>query len=479
MENVGVARHSSRERVQTQRALEGSHQRRSKSVSSVIEDTIEVMDGPPAAPRTKRTVGIESSLRSKERGVATKIKAFTAKEGERATSTTANPTQSSYEKSNTTTNMQIKVLTDLVKTLVKAMEEQKETHANQLETLTKTFTQQIETLKAQVTAQVTEMTEKLETQLSDIQLPQSGTRSYADVARTPPSSMPSNLRTLNSISTTPSTKTDTLYCTIDISRVTEEERSKAQPGAVRKAIEEEIRTIEGQANWRCAAVIRDARNTERIRVACRDEAEFQQVKEAAQKTISGGARVLRDQLYPVKVDNANRTAILDQEGKVLPGAMEALGEENNVHIAKIGWLSKKDTGKAYGSMVVYVTKSSEATRLLQDQYFHVAGESAYTRTFEPQYGPPRCYKCQELGHKAYACTKPQVCAKCAQVGHHHNDCQAAIPKCTACGGPHESFSKNCNMIYPGQEVVLPTYITGGGPQESSSNCQVRQSRWND
>jgi hypothetical protein len=41
------------------------------------------------------------------------------------------------------------------------------------------------------------------------------------------------------------------------------------------------------------------------------------------------------------VDNANRTAILDQEGKVLPGAAEILGRENDVDIAKIGWLSRK------------------------------------------------------------------------------------------------------------------------------------------
>jgi hypothetical protein len=137
--------------------------------------------------------------------------------------------------------------------------------------------------------------------------------------------------------------------------------------------------------------------------------------------------VLRDQLYPVKVDNANRIAILDQEGKVLPGVAEVLGKENDVHIAKIGWLSRKDTGKAYGSMVVYVTKGCKAARLLQDQYFHVAGESAYTRVFEPRYGPPNCYRCQEVGHKAYSYTKPQVCAKCTQVGHHHSECQAVIP----------------------------------------------------
>jgi hypothetical protein len=118
------------------------------------------------------------------------------------------------------------------------------------------------------------MTERIQTQLSDLQA-FSPSPSYAEVARTLPNSLLSNVRTLTSMGTTPSTMTNTLYCTIDTSRVGEEERSKAQPGAVRKAIEEEIRIIEGHANWRCAVVIRDARNTERIKVACRDEAELQ------------------------------------------------------------------------------------------------------------------------------------------------------------------------------------------------------------
>jgi hypothetical protein len=35
--------------------------------------------------------------------------------------------------------------------------------------------------------------------------------------------------------------TDTLYCTIDTSKVREDDKSKAHPGAIRKSIEEEIR----------------------------------------------------------------------------------------------------------------------------------------------------------------------------------------------------------------------------------------------
>jgi hypothetical protein len=69
--------------------------------------------------------------------------------------------------------------------------------------------------------------------------------------------------------------------------------------------------------------------------------------------------VLRDQLYPVKVDNANRTAVLDQ-GEILPRAAEALGKENNAGRAKMAWLSNKDAAKAYASMVMLVTNDSDA-----------------------------------------------------------------------------------------------------------------------
>ncbi|EAQ84176.1 hypothetical protein CHGG_10580 [Chaetomium globosum CBS 148.51] len=250
--------------------------------------------------------------------------------------------------------------------------------------------------------------------------------SYAEVARTPPSSQPSGVRTLSSRNTTPSSFTDTLFCTIDTSRVEEKEKGNVQVADIRKAIETEARAQESMGDWRCAAVVKEARNPDRVRVICRDEGEVQLVKEAAVKISVPGVRVLRDQLYPVRVDNANRTAVLDADGNILPGAAEALGTENDVNIAKIAWLSRKDTSKAYGSMVVYVTKGSEARRLLDGRYFHLAGESAYTTVFAPREGPIQCYRCQEIGHKAFACKKPQRCGRCAEQGHHHKTCQSVF-----------------------------------------------------
>jgi uncharacterized protein (DUF342 family) len=99
----------------------------------------------------------------------------------------ATPNHSTHEKAISTANTQIKVLTDMVKLFLEAMEGQtsaveelKKEHANQIEVLTRTFTQQIETLKVQVT----EMTEKIETQLSNIQPPLSASPSYTEVPYT-------------------------------------------------------------------------------------------------------------------------------------------------------------------------------------------------------------------------------------------------------------------------------------------------------
>jgi hypothetical protein len=97
------------------------------------------------------------------------------------------------------------------------------------------------------------------------------------------------------------------------------------------------------------------------------------MKRAAEK-IRAGTRVLHDDLYPIKVDNVKRTAVLDKSDAIRVGAAEAFGEENKTTVAKIAWLSKKDVPKANGSMVVYLTKKSDARRLIAEGFFHAGGE---------------------------------------------------------------------------------------------------------
>ncbi|KAI3113530.1 transcriptional regulator family: Zinc finger, CCHC-type [Penicillium roqueforti] len=251
--------------------------------------------------------------------------------------------------------------------------------------------------------------------------------SYADVARTPPSSYPSNIRTLSTLNTTPTTFTDTLYCTIDTSKMADKGIGLTSAGSVRAAVEAEMRSTEDHAHWRCRAVTVDPKNANWIRIACRDEDEQQLVKKVAEQKIGEGARVLRDELYPIKVDSVNKTSVLDENGEVRTDVAAAFSKENETTVAKISWLSRKESEKAYGSMVVYLTKRIDARRLLADGFFHAGGESGVTSVFEHRPRPIQCYKCQEIGHKAFQCKNAQKCAKCATEGHRHTDCTQTVP----------------------------------------------------
>jgi hypothetical protein len=184
--------------------------------------------------------------------------------------------------------------------------------------------------------------------------------SYADVARTAPNSAPTNVHSISTMGTTPSTITDTLYCTVDTSRVMSEDAEKVSVGAIRANVEKDMRNTSEQANWRCRAVTKDQKNPHRIRIACRDEAEHKEVKRVMEANLVTGMRVLRDDLYPIRVDGVNRTAVLDETGNVRTGAAEACGIENETQVAKIAWLSNKDVAKTYGSMLVYLNKGSDA-----------------------------------------------------------------------------------------------------------------------
>jgi hypothetical protein len=55
----------------------------------------------------------------------------------------------------------------------------------------------------------------------------------------------------------------------------------------------------------------------------------------AEAKIGAGARVLRDELYPIKVDSVNRAIVLDENDKIRTGAVVALSEENETTVAKI------------------------------------------------------------------------------------------------------------------------------------------------
>jgi hypothetical protein len=214
------------------------------------------------------------------------------------------------------------------------------------------------------------------------------------------------------------------------------------------AVEKEMRA-DGRTGWRCQAVTVNPRNESLIRIVCRDDAEHRMVKQIAETKIAPGMRVRDDDLYPIKVDFVRWSAVWEEKGKYRSQAAEEFSKENDTTVAKIVWLSDKENPKAYGSMAVYLTKASEARRLISEGYFHAGGESGTTGIFKPQFQSQQCFQCQQIApHKASRCPNRLVCGRCAKEGHHHKECRETVLKCVPCGGPHESFSKKCPKLYP-------------------------------
>lgn len=272
--------------------------------------------------------------------------------------------------------------------------------------------------------------------------------SYADVVRTPPDSLPSNIRTISSHVATPSNESELIFCTVDVSRVQDGDSGRVTPDVIRTVVESEVRREKESPAWRCRAVTKDLKAPHRIKIICRDEEEHQVIKGIAEKKLPQGVRVLRDEYYPIKIDGVSRSAVLDERGKELPGLCEALSSDNATEVTNATWLSHR-FHKDHGSVVVYLRKAVEAAKFLRERYFYVGGLSGSTSVFKRQHRPNQCYNCQEVtDHKAFQCKKPQVCGRCAKEGHHHIVCIEAIAKCALCGGPHESFSKNCRRLYP-------------------------------
>ncbi|KAK4118601.1 hypothetical protein N657DRAFT_694293 [Parathielavia appendiculata] len=97
---------------------------------------------------------------------------------------------------------------------------------------------------------------------------------YSDVARrTPPASIPTPASSTGRAATP-----EPAFCTVDMTRVPEEHIGEAQPVALRKLIENEMRAPGDQPNWRCVAVTRDRGNINRIRILGRNEEEVKKIK---------------------------------------------------------------------------------------------------------------------------------------------------------------------------------------------------------
>ena len=128
-------------------------------------------------------------------------------------------------------------------------------------------------------------------------------------------------------------KVEELFCTVGSGRVEGDEINMAMLG---KKIEEEIQKI--NQTFQCKAITQDHRTQDRVQILCRNEEELDTVKRVATTTAVEGAKVLRDQLYLIKLNNVRANAVLSN-GVIKEDLLPALNDSNKTQIAKISRLS--------------------------------------------------------------------------------------------------------------------------------------------
>lgn len=174
----------------------------------------------------------------------------------------------------------VKMLTQQAREQIKTLEALLDAQATKLDAqateldaqaaIIQTLLDETTSLEAEAAAMKADNMALANTQKRSIQVPSGGSPTYAAIARTPPNSYSSNISPISSGLTVPSRYTDTPYCTIDTSRANAVEKARANPAAMREAIEKEVRNQQGKESWRSIAVTRDVINHDRIRITGRD-----------------------------------------------------------------------------------------------------------------------------------------------------------------------------------------------------------------
>lgn len=73
--------------------------------------------------------------------------------------------------------------------------------------------------------------------------------------------------------------------------------------------------------------------------------------------------------------------------------------------------------------------------------------------------PPRCFRCQRMGHGSISCRRRPACAHCASSEHTVADCDSAIKCCASCRGSHAASSVYC-PFYAKAQLISNRVIMG-------------------
>jgi hypothetical protein len=112
---------------------------------------------------------------------------------------------------------------------------------------------------------------------------------------------------------------------------------------------------------------------------------------------------------------------------------------------KVAWLSKRQSEKRVGSLVIWLKQPAATDHLLREGIARFGTSRAFCSKFERREGSDLCYNCNGNGHKLTNCTHKTKCGICSNPHNTRNCSQRTTPKCPACLGPHPIFDRKCRL----------------------------------
>jgi hypothetical protein len=166
------------------------------------------------------------------------------------------------------------------------------------------------------------------------------------------------------------------------------------------------------------------------------------------------ARMRGEQWYPVKCDCVAKNAVMDfdkDDGKTLrSGVLSEFKEQNSTDTTdctamKVAWLSKRQSEKRVGSLVIWLKTPAAAEHLLQQGFARFGASGAFCSKFEQKESLDLCYNCNRYGHKQVNCSHQTKCGICSNPHNTRNCSQRDSPRCPACKGDHPIFDRKCKF----------------------------------
>jgi len=205
-----------------------------------------------------------------------------------------------------------------------------------------------------------------------------------------------------------------------------------------------------------------------------------------------GTRIQGDEWYPIKCDLVARQAVLDSTAKdsttLKPEVCKDFYTYNSVEgidctAMKARWISRGDSGKKTGSLVIWLKHKAAAAHLLEKGTAIFGATGSFCSKWETRDYGLLCFNCNKHGHLQTACKAPPRCAICSGT-HRRFECKHQdSPKCPVCNERgHTALSWECAMHpqhwkFKGKAKATGSTRTSSSTRisssSSSSNSQAR------